>query len=530
MTKSIQIPLSLKAQGAWLIFARTVSFGLSFLLPLLVVRFFSMNDVGLFRQSFLIVTNAVAIIPCGMSMSAYYYLARDPERRSSSILNILVFNFLVGAAVFAALAMFPQSLGYIFRSDEIVGLAPVIGLVIWIWIFSAFLETVAVANQESKIATALIISSQFTKTLFMVAAAIIFTSVASFLYAAVIQGLLQTLLLLVYLRSRFPGYWKKFDPAFFREQLAYALPLGLAGVLWVIQTDVHNYFVAYRFSPAEFAIYAYGCFQLPLITMISESVNSVLIPKMSQLQSENDKKEMFRVSTAATQKLALFFFPTYVFLLVTAPTFVTTLFTREYAASVPIFIINLTFLPFLVWINDPIIRAYNDLGQFLLKLRIVTLVVLVASLYFGVQSLDMRGMIGIVVVTFVIEKLILTARVLKKLEVKSGDLQMFAGTLRIGLCAAFAGIVTFLFYWAASDQLWKLGGLVAASFGIAKAEDFISGSCVLAVCFLVFAPLYLWGTNQLGVLGGEKQPMGKRFRKSIDMITARFSAQQAERR
>jgi len=201
--------------------------------------------------------------------------------------------------------------------------------VIWIWIFSTFLETVAIANQEIRVATAFIVTAQFTKTVMMGGAVIAFATVEAFIYAAMIQGIIQTFVLLCYLRSRFPGFWRGFNPAFFREQMVYAIPYGLAGVLWMAQNDIHNYFVGYKFSSAEFAIYAYGCFEIPLIAMLSDSVTSVLIPRMNALQHAGDREEMIRLTARAMQKLALFCFPIYVFLLITSHTFIITLFTGE---------------------------------------------------------------------------------------------------------------------------------------------------------------------------------------------------------
>ena len=181
----------------------------------------------------------------------------------------------------------------------------------------------------------------------------VFATVESFIYAAMIQGVIQTLILLGYLRSRFPGFWRSFDAGFFREQMKYAIPFGLTGVLWIAQTDIHNYFVGYKFSPADFAIYAYGCFQVPLIGMLSDSVTSVLIPRMNTLQLAGDRDEMIRLTARAMQKLAFFYFPIYVFLMITAQTFIITLFTQKYEQSVSIFVINLTLLPFSILITRP---------------------------------------------------------------------------------------------------------------------------------------------------------------------------------
>ena len=489
-------------------FAKTTGFVFSFLLPLLVVRFLTQENVGVYRQAFQVIATAVGILPLGVSMSAYYFLSRETARRASVVLNILIFNFLIGGAACLLLYFYPQILGNIFRSDEITRLAPGLGLVLWLWIFSAFLETVAVANQEARAATAFIILAQFTKTLLMTGAVVLFATIEAFIYAAMIQAALQTVVLLVYLNSRFPRFWTSFDFKFFREQLVYALPFGFAGLLWTLQTDIHNYFVGYRFSAAEFAVYAYGCFQIPLIAMLSESVTSVMIPRMSRLEAENDKPEMIRLTVRAMQKLAFFYFPIYVFLVITAQTFVVTLFTRNYAASVPVFVINLTLLPFYIWILDPVVRAYQELGRFLLILRIFILIALVGALYFGIQNFDLRGMIGTVVVMTLVEKFISSIAVLRKLEVKTAHVFLLKDIGKTAVCAILAGALTFLFYHAASEKIAAFGTSLAQNvFGFSKISlvDFVSGVLVLSVCFLVFAPIYLLSANFFGLLETEEK-------------------------
>lgn len=453
-------------------------------------------------------------MPLGVSMSAYYFLSREKERRSAAILNILLFNFFVGGLACAVLFVYPQLIGNIFKSAEITALAPKIGVVIWLWIFSSFLETVAVANQEARTATVFIILAQLTKTLLMVGAVVLFATVESFVFAAMIQAALQTVVLFAYLNSRFPRFWTKFDFKFFREQLVYAIPFGLAGLLWTMQTDIHNYFVGYRFSASEYAIYAYGCFELPLIAMLSESVTSVLIPRMSKLQARNDKPEMIRLTVRTMQKLAFFYFPTYLFLVITAQTFIITLFTRNYLASVPIFLINLTLMPFYIWVVDPIVRSYKELGRFLLILRVFIFIALLSALYFGIQNFDLRGMIAIVVVVTLTEKFISSFVLLRKLEVKSSDVYLLKDVAKTAVAALAAGIATFFFYREFNEKIAAFGAeAVQKVFGIAKLGilDFASGILVLGICFLVFAPIYLFFANYFGLIDDEEKRFAKRM-------------------
>lgn len=506
--------ISLKAQSSWLLFAKVAGYFCSFILPLLIIRYLSQEKVGTYRQIFQLIGNATVVLSLGVSMSAYYFLSREPARRASAVANILLFNFVMGALAFFTLLFFPQLAGNIFNNPEITKLAPLIGLVTWIWLFSNFLDTAAIANGEAKTATVFIICAQLTKTLLMVFAVVIFTTVEAFLYAAIFQSCLQTIVLLWYLNSRFPKFWTKFDFKFFREHLAYALPFGLSGLLWILQTDIHNYFVGYRFGEAAYAIYAYGCFELPLIGMISDSVTSVMIPRMNRLHSEGNKREMLNLTVRAMQKLSFFYFPLYVFFLITANTFVVTLFTRNYAASIPIFLINITLLPFFIWTIDPIVRSYKELGRFLLIERVLIFLALIAALYFGIRHFDLRGMITIVVVTIISEKFILTAMIVKKLEVKKEDLSLLKGIGKTALCSIFAGVFAFVFYHFCAKSILSFGiEMTQKIYATEKVSilDFTSGVLVLGLTFIIFSLIYLFAANYSGVIDGDEKEFAKKL-------------------
>ena len=509
---------SLTKQSAWLLFAKIVGFALSFLLPLLTVRYLTQDKVGVYRQVFLVVLNGVAILPLGFSMSAYYYLNREPEKHRAAILNILLFNFAAGGAACLGLVLYPQFLGNVFQNEEMTRLAPLIGVVVWLWIFSTFLEVVALANQETKTATFFIILAQLTKTVFMAGAVVFFSTVEAFVYAAMLQGILQTIILIWYLTKRFPRFWTAFDLKFFREQAFYALPFGLAGLLYTVQTDVHNYFVSYRFGEANFAIYAYGCFELPLIAMLYESISSVMIPRMSEMQARGQKREMLLTTVAAMHKLALVYFPLFVFMMIVAETFITTLFTEKFAASVPVFRINLLLLPFYCLMLDPIGRSFPEVGKFILKVRIVLFVALLAALWFGIQHFNLSGMIAIVVVAVLIERIFSLTKILKVLEVSRTDFYLLKNVGKTAAAALVAGAIFFAFYFLSKDFLLDVcldfSRSVFALIHFEKVAAFFGGSLFLGICFVFFGLLYVFFANLLGAIeNDDKEKLTNLFRK-----------------
>lgn len=495
---------SLRSHSIWILSAKFVGFGLSILLPLLTVRYLTQHSVGTYRQAFLIVGNAISILPLGFSMSAYYFLNRESERRSLTILNILLFNMMVGGLAFLTLLLYPQILGQLFQNNELNDLAPRIGLVIWLWIFSNFLEIVPLANQEFRLAAALIISAQFTKLLLMVGSVFLFATVEAFVNAAILQGCLQACVLIVYLSWRFPGFWKRFDRRFFGEQLMYALPFGLAGLLYTSQTDIHNYFVSHKVNPAEFAIYAQGCFQIPFIWILYESISSVVIPRMSELQSQGKKREMLLLTVRAMQKLAFAYFPLFFFLMIVSEEFIITLFTKDYAGSIPIFRINLLLLPFICIMVDPIGRAFREVGRFLLKLRLAILLILITGLWFAIDHFDLRGIISIVVGAVLLEMAASVWKATRMLDVTREDIHLLRDIGKTAIAASISGAIFLVFHLVAREILMefcvRVSREVLSVANFEKGAEFLGGIFYLGISFTMFGLIYLFFANSFGLI------------------------------
>jgi O-antigen/teichoic acid export membrane protein len=444
-TNEVPRGASLTARASWLLVAKLLSFAFSFALPLLLVRRMSQVEFGLYKQVFLVVATAAALLPLGFAMSAYYFLPRAEggEARARVVFNILLFNLLAGGAGALALALFPGLLGAVFNDPTLTAFAPLVALVILFWVFSAFLETAAVANQETRLATLLIIGANLTKAAAMLGAAVAYGTVRSLVYAALVHAVVQTAVLLVYLGRRFPGFWRGWDWPTMRAQLSYALPFGAAGLLFVAQTDLHNYFVSHEFGPAAFAVYAVGCFQLPLVSILNESVTSVMIPRVSLMQKRGERREILLLTARVVRKLSLVFFPVYAFLLVAGREFIALLFTEQYLESWPIFAVNISLIPVCVIMFDPIVRAYAAERYFLLRLRVALTALMVAVFWLWTERLGLLGMISVVVGVGIVERLAVSYRSARVVGFTARDLPLLSDVGKIALATVAAAAAAF---------------------------------------------------------------------------------------
>ena len=178
------------------------------------------------------------------------------------------------------------------------------------------------------------------------------------------------------------------------------MPYGAVGIIWVIQKDLDNYFVSATLGPRDYAIYAVGWLEIPLISLFLESVVQVLIIRVSKLQQEGRRDEILRITSAATAQLAAIQLPLYMLLLVAGHDLIVLLYTKAYEPSARIFAITITLLLFSLLLIDPIVRAYAHLRNFVLAVKIVNFVILLSVL---VPVIRHFGMIGAAVVAVAVQ-------------------------------------------------------------------------------------------------------------------------------
>jgi O-antigen/teichoic acid export membrane protein len=469
----------LSKRAALLAAARVLAFALTIPLPLVLVRTLDQHEFGLYKQVFQILMTVLALSGLSVNMSVLYFLPRNPDKKPQIALNVLVFYAAVGSLVAALFALYPGWVTLIFKGDGLVPHMPLLGVAILLWLLSTVLEVVAVADNDIRSASVFIVIIQLTKSTLLMVAAVVFGTVHAVVMAAVFQGAFQCLIMFGYLHKRFGRFWGAFDWGLFKAQIANALPFGVGGLAYATQGDLHNYFVSHYFDPDQFAIYAVGCFQLPLLGMLLDSVISVLLPEVARREAKADYDGIIALWAAAIRKLALFFVPVYTLLFVVRYEFITTLFTSNYVSAAPIFAINL--LNILLYISVPtsILRSFDDLKYFRLKLSLAMIPVLAAALYVGIAAAGLEGAITAFVSVQTLDLAVLMYALGRRLKMSVRDVKRLAPLLRTLLAASGAA-----------------GGAVATKLVIASAGSLV----VLLVCSSVFVTVFILAASITGAV------------------------------
>ncbi|MGA9772448.1 MAG: oligosaccharide flippase family protein [Blastocatellia bacterium] len=484
---------ALTKRAALLVVAKIIGYALTLPLPIILVRLLDQSNFGLYKQAFQLVTSLVALLGLQFSVSIYYFMPRHPDKKPQVILNVLIFYGLLGGLTALFFALYPRWITPIYKTDDLVPLVPFIGLAMMLWMISSLLEVIAIADGEMRSASFFTVMIQLTKSALLIAAGLIFRSTYAIVIAAVVQGSLLCVILFFYLKKRYGHFWRSFDFALFKAQIGNALPFGLGALAFGAQADLHNYFVSHYFEPAMFAIYSVGCFDIPLLGMLYESVVSVLLPEVARLQVQKDNEGLISLWATAIRKLAFFYVPAYVLLFVLREEVITFLFTKQYKDSAIIFAINLLLLPLYLSVYTSFIRAFDDLRYYRLKLSLVMIPVTCVLLYTGIHVAGLVGAVSACVLAQTIDVVVMVTKTARRLGVQPREIRRLAPVIKTITASTVAGIATYL-----------------AKMSLGDVHVFI----VLAACASVFAVVFLFIAFIVGAVTDDEKSELIRFYRS----------------
>ena len=373
---------------------RVLGFVAAFAIPVVLVRVFTQTEFGTYKQLFLIYTTLYGIAQLGMAESLFYFLPTSPSARGAYVFDSLVALAVAGLLCMAGLWLSSAQLGRWFNNPELGRYVPLIGAYLLIMLVSAVFEIIMITRKHHLFAFGAYALSDVVRASLYVIPALLFHSMLAVLMGAIAFALTRLMTVSLYVRREFSGALV-FDRTLMKRHLAYALPFALAVSIETLQNNLHMYVVSYHFDAATFAIYSVGCLQIPLVDFMMTSTSSVMMVKMSEDLREGRDQDALELWLDTTRKLALVFAPLVGGLVVTAGKLITLLFTANYAASVPLFMVWTTSMLFAAVMTDSVLRVHAD-TRFLVVLNLLRL--MVVALAIG-PFLAWFGLMGAVLVT-----------------------------------------------------------------------------------------------------------------------------------
>src|SRR5215475_13028250 len=473
-------------RAAWLTGANLLAFALSFLTPLVIVRVFDREEFGTYKQLFQIMTTFMTALYLQVPMSAYYFMPREPNKRLQVAMNIILFYVVTGGLTALLFAAYPTWITYIFHNPALDEHIPLLGVALTLWLIATNVEIFPLALGDVRTASRFIVLAQISKSLVMISAALMFGSLRAVLWGSIIQGAIQCALTLLYIHFRIGSLKvslkELFDWSLLRKQLSNSLPYGGGATAQGLQIDLHNYFVSHYFSAASFAVYANGCFQVPLVSLLQSSFRDALTPEVARLEASGDYRAIIQAWLNAMRRLSFVILPACALLFVVRRELIVTLFTEAYADSAHVFAVYLIVLLTQMVLTSSIMRSIADFRYFRLKFNLAQIPLACVALYMGIKLGGLVGAAAATACLSVFDVAVGVTAICRKLGVKRKELRQLAPVAN----AAPAIIVAMI----ASSAVRTL---------ITPAHSII----ILGACAIIFAFIYIVGALLFGALTPE---------------------------
>ncbi len=385
--KSATSAPSLMGRAGPLVLARLFTAGLTFSIPLVLARVLRLEDYGTYKQLILIATTLYQVLPFGMAQSLYFFVPRVEEKRPY-FFQTLAFLLLAGAGAAALIFAFADPISAQFSNPALARHKLTLAVYAGSLIASFPLEISLTSQGRTKLSAKSYLVWDGLRTLAMVLPVLFGVGLHGMMVClAALMALRVAVTWVVMLKLSEGPLWRA---RLFLNQLVYAAPFGAAMCLNFPQQAAHQYAVSATVSPELFALYAVGCFQMPLVDLLYTPTSEVLMVQLGELEKQGRPELGATAFRDATAKLAYAFLPMGAFLFAAAPEFIGALFGAKFLPAVPLFRVSVLGTVLAILPMDGVLRARNQTRHIFLS-YLLKAVITVPLVYFGVRRFGMYG-------------------------------------------------------------------------------------------------------------------------------------------
>ena len=337
-----------------LVLARFATALLGISIPLVLARTLPLEEYGTYKQLFLLSQTLYFVLPLGIPQGLFYFLPRARERRPY-LAQSLLFMSAMGLLAAGLLWMGGGLVARAFQNPGLLEHRLPLAVYTGALLGSFGLELSLTARGRTGVAAVAYLVSDVVRSLLLVLPVLAGFGLDVMMQALAGYALVRWALAWV------TGLWGERGPLLqgthWKAQVRYAVPFGAAMALAIPQQYAHQFAVSWPVTPAAFAIYAVGCFQLPLVDLLYTPTSEVLMVRLGELDREGRIAEGVAAFREASARLAYVFLPLAAFLFAAAPDFIAGLFGARYLAAVPLFRISVLAIALAILPMDGVLRA-----------------------------------------------------------------------------------------------------------------------------------------------------------------------------
>lgn len=350
---------------------------------IVIARVLSKHDFSTVRQTLLVYNVLAPILLLGLHQSVYYFLSGENNKPRGILINFLTLIVAL-STIFGLIIVIVGS--EFFASH--FGNPDLTKTLRWMIPYPLFIMPISLLPGIMVVRERVISFSLYnvgTKTILAFSIIIAAYWTRSYEGPLIAHIIVPALMLPAGIWLAFfsvPGKWSWPSFSFINKIVKFSVPMGMASMCGAITMQMDKVIVSTMTTPENFAVYAIGAVEIPLIGIITGSVSAVLIADMKKCVENGDFNEAVRLFRLTAEKTSYIIFPCMFFLFVCGDSIIQTLYSEKYARSVIPFRWYLLLLPARTVIFNALLMATNQTKTIFYRAIISLLINTVLSIIF----------------------------------------------------------------------------------------------------------------------------------------------------
>jgi O-antigen/teichoic acid export membrane protein len=457
---------SLLRKASPLIVGRAITAVLGSAIPIFLARALDPEGYGTYKQFFLIATTLYLAGQLGLGASLYYFVPRSRAEAGRYVIQALACLFVLGALAALFILAIGDQVAHRFDNPALGEVIVPLALYTWGVLGAAPLEISLTATGRTGWSGVTYVISDVLRSTVLLGPVALGWGLPGLAWAAAAFAGLRLLAAWVSGIALHGGEASWPTPQAVKAQLAYSIPFGGAVLLSVAQVQLPQYAVASLTGAVSFAIYSVGALQLPLTDLLYGPVAEVMMVRLAQA-APGGEPAIFR---EAVGRLTIFFLPLLAFVWAVGGELIVTLYTHQYAAAAPIFLVAAGEIGLAALPVDGLLRSLGAT-----RLLFVTygarVILSAASVLVGLRLFGLPGAMAGHIFTQAVAKGYLLHAAARRLEVPAREL---LPVKEIAAWAARSAVVFLAVFLLRELGPWHGWAFFAAAFPLAGTVWLIS--------------------------------------------------------
>jgi O-antigen/teichoic acid export membrane protein len=362
------------------------------------------DDFGSYRQAMLAYSFAVPFVILGLDRTLYAFLPSETNRpRSVLIENLILLTVAGGLLSLFIILGGDRLLAVRFNNPALASLLSLMFLYPLFMLPASAISACLMSRNKTEQLTVFNILSRLCLFLLVIIPCYFLPKSSTAILGHVAAAVLTTVTA-VYLmfRACLGEIWKPTLNGM-KEQINFAIPLGLSAIIGTTGVMLDQMLVSLRCSPKIFAVYTVGAMEIPLIGIVTGSITSVIIVEYVGFYQAGNLQAIIDLIHKAMIKSAILILPAMTFLFCIAPEFIRLLFGKSYEWGAVPFRIYLLQLPIRTITFGAVLQSTKKSKYILIS----SMLYITANAIFGWSLISIFGAAGAALGALLAEYLVL---------------------------------------------------------------------------------------------------------------------------